>query len=98
MRSDMKKPAPQGYREPPADGVILMRPQQVADALGVSIRHIYAMVEAKTLPPPRIISKKVTGWLRREVVDFAENLPTAPTYDHLKDDQPKAERVSELAE
>lgn len=46
-----------------------------AAALGVSDTTVEALVRSGELPPPRRISKGRTGWLWRELQQFAETRP-----------------------
>ena len=48
-----------------------------AAALGVSDGTVEALVRSGDLPPPRRISKGRTGWLWRELQEFAESRPVS---------------------
>lgn len=48
-----------------------------AAALGVSDGTVEALVRSGDLPPPRKISKGRTGWLWRELQEFAESRPVS---------------------
>lgn len=48
-----------------------------AAALGVSDGTVEALVRKGELPPPRRISANRTGWLWRELQEFAETRPVS---------------------
>lgn len=48
---------------------------QAAVALGVSDGTVESLVRSGDLPPPRRISAGRTGWLWRELQEFAESRP-----------------------
>lgn len=50
---------------------------QAAAALGVSDGTVESLVRAGELPPPRRISAGRTGWLWRELQEFAETRPVS---------------------
>ncbi len=54
---------------------IFMDLQSVAAALSISASTVQALVRARDLPGPRKISGNRVGWLRREVVEWAERRP-----------------------
>lgn len=56
---------------------LLVDRHQAAAALSVSDGTVEALVRSGELPPPRRISKGRTGWLWRELVEFAESLPVS---------------------
>lgn len=51
--------------------------EHAAAALGVSDSTVEALVRTGELPPPRRISKGRTGWLWRELLEFAESRPVS---------------------
>lgn len=50
---------------------------RAAAALSISDTLLENLVRAGDLPPPRRISKGRTGWLWRELVEFAESRPVS---------------------
>lgn len=54
---------------------LLVDRNNAAAALGVSDGTVEALVRSGDLPPPRKISKGRTGWLWRELQEFAESRP-----------------------
>lgn len=50
---------------------------QAAAALSISDSLLEDLVRQGELPPPRRISKGRTGWLWRELVEFAESRPVS---------------------
>lgn len=56
---------------------LLVDRHQAAAALGISDGTVEALVRSGDLPPPRRISKGRTGWLWRELVEFAESRPVS---------------------
>lgn len=56
---------------------LLVDRESAAAALGVSDSTVEALVRAGDLPPPRRISKGRTGWLWRELHEFAETRPVS---------------------
>lgn len=56
---------------------LLVARDNAAQALGISERTLEGLVRDGKLPPPRKISQGRTGWLWRELQDFAEALPVS---------------------
>lgn len=56
---------------------LLVSRDDAAAALGVSDSTIEALVRSGELPPQRRISKGRTGWLWRELQEFAETRPVS---------------------
>lgn len=56
---------------------LLVDRDSAATALGVSDSTVEALVRTGDLPPPRRISKGRTGWLWRELQEFAESRPVS---------------------
>ncbi len=56
---------------------LIVSRHEAARALGVSDGTVEALVRAGELPPPRRISKGRTGWLWRELQEFAESRPVS---------------------
>jgi len=54
---------------------LMVARENAAAALGVSDSTVEALVRSGELPPPRRISKGRTGWLWRELQEFAESRP-----------------------
>lgn len=50
---------------------------EAARALGISDSTVELLVRQGELPPPRQISKGRTGWLWRELQEFAESRPVS---------------------
>ena len=48
-----------------------------ATCLSVSETTLEQLVRTGTLKPPRVISKGRTGWLYRELLEFAESRPVS---------------------
>lgn len=56
---------------------LLVDRHAAAAALSISDSTLEALVRAGELPRPRRISKGRTGWLWRELLEFAESLPVS---------------------
>jgi prophage regulatory protein len=56
---------------------LIVARENAAVALGVSDSTVEALVRSGELPPPRRISKGRTGWLWRELQEFAETRPVS---------------------
>lgn len=56
---------------------LLVDRDHAAAALGVSDSTVESLVREGQLPPPRRISKGRTGWLWRELQEFAESRPVS---------------------
>lgn len=54
---------------------LIVERENAAAALGISERTLEGLVAAGELPPQRRISRGRTGWLWRELVEFAESRP-----------------------
>lgn len=73
---------------------LLVPREQAAAALGISERLLDGLVATGELPPPRKISKGRTGWLWRELQEFAESRPVS---DHLPGPGRRAAQVDPKA-
>lgn len=54
---------------------LMLGREQAAAALSISDGTLEALVRSGELPPPRRISAGRTGWLWRELQEFAESRP-----------------------
>ncbi|MCB1350036.1 MAG: helix-turn-helix domain-containing protein [Maritimibacter sp.] len=57
----------------PERGPALLTPQEVADRLKISLRHVYNLVGAGDLPPPLKVGR-LSRWREADLASYLERL------------------------
>lgn len=56
---------------------IFIRPSEIESYIGISKATVYRMVNNGSFPKQRHISERSTGWRRKDLDEFIQNLPEA---------------------
>ena len=67
------------YASIPEETPLLIPPKKLAALLSVSLRHLWRMRDAGTLPAPlRLGSSRVVRWTRASILEYLSQQNTSP--------------------